>query len=404
LDAVVVGAGPAGWAAAAASRAQGARVTLVAPEPKAPFTPTYCVWRDEVSDAWRPTLSESWPAVQVAFTGRRLRRVERAYAKFDNARLQRALHQAADGTEVWSGVVESVQTEGDHAIVHLNDGRTRKTDYVIDCSGANSALVRRPRGDPPAVQTAFGRVIRRADDAGSLAELPTLMDYRPVEAEAPDEPASFGYVLPFSDGTTLVEETVLAARPAFSVERLEQRLRERLDRYGWTDVEVVDVERVFIPMGAPLPEPDQVVVAFGAAASMVHPATGYLVGTVLRRAPDLGRAMARAGAVKDPLRRAERVNRVVWSNARRRGRALHEFGLDVLLHLSSDEVRAFFEAFFETPRWAWTAYLRGDAPMRLVAASMAASFVRMDADCRRRIDDRMRARGLADVWRSVWSA
>lgn len=396
MDAVVIGAGPAGWAAAAALRKEGARVVLVAPAPEAPWIPTYCVWVDEVP-AYREELAEQWPGVTVQF-GDEARRIERPYARFDNARLAARLRRDANGTEVWSGVIESVQTEGERLVVHLNDGRARTTDYVIDCSGAASTLVRREEGPEPAVQTAIGRVIRRGVDADVL---PTLMDFRPVDDA---EPVSFVYILPFSDGTVLVEETVLAARPAVPPDRLEARLDRRLQKLGWADDEVLETERVYIPMGAPLPVAEQPVVAFGAAASMVHPATGYLVGYVLRHAPALARGLARGASEPDPLRRAAKGNAAVWPRGLRRTRALHELGLEVLLGLSPAQIAAFFEAFFETPQWAWSAYLKVDAPVSRIALSMASSFGRMDADCRGRIQAAIRARGFVQVGRSVWAA
>lgn len=398
MDAVIIGAGPAGWAAAAACRAEGLEVVLVAPDPEAPFVPTYCVWLDELDGPARETLAETWPGVEVAFREGMKRRVDRPYGRFDNERLRGRLRSAAHGAEVWSGVVESVQAEGEGVRVHLNDGRTRTARYVIDCSGASSRLVRREEGGEPAVQTAYGRVIRRSPGANAL---PMLMDYRPVAA---GEPASFGYVLPFDDGTTLVEETVLAARPPVPPDALESRLDARLAGYGLEDAEVVMTERVFIPMGAPLPEPEQPVVAFGAAASMVHPATGYLVGFVLRRAPVLGQALSRAREEPDPVQRAARVNRSVWPKGLRRTRALHALGLEVLLRLEPERVAAFFEAFFDTPRWAWSAYLRTDASPTQIALSMATSFGRMDPVCRQRINEQIRSRGLGEVWRSVWAA
>jgi len=398
MDAVIVGSGPAGWAAAAASRALGINVHLVAPDPEAAFTPTYCVWLDEVP-LWRDVMAEIWPAVTVDFD-RGAHRVERAYARFDNERLARRLRDDAKGTQLWPAAVESVQAEGDSLLVHLSDGRVRKTDYVVDCSGAGSSLVRREEGPPPAVQTAMGRVIRPASSGGAM-DVPVLMDYRPVERSGP---ASFGYVLPFADGTMLVEETVLAARPAVAPEDLRPRLERRLEQYGLQDAEVVDTERVAIPMGAPLPMAEQPVVPFGAAASMVHPATGYSVGFVLRRAPLLAAALRRAAGDPDPVARATRVNRSVWTKALRRTRAMHALGLEVLLGLAPEQVGAFFASFFETPRWAWTAYLRTDAPVGRIAAAMTAAFARMDPESRRTVQEAIRARGVFEVGRSVWAA
>ena len=61
-------------------------------------------------------------------------------------------------------------------------------------------------------------------------------------------------------------------------------------------------------MNPALPDLNQRVLGFGGAASMVHPSSGYLVGGLLRRAPDLagaiaaglGRAGGSAEAAMDP--------------------------------------------------------------------------------------------------------
>jgi lycopene beta-cyclase len=397
VDALVIGSGPAGWAAAAACRAAGLQVEIVAPDPEAPFVATYCVWTDELDPSWASTFQDVWPAVMIASENGGQRRIQRSYACFDNERLRARLREQAEAT-VSTGRVESVQADDDQLLVHLSGGRTRRTDYVIDASGASSALVRREIDSEPAVQTALGRVIRRTSDDDLL---PTLMDYRPTSEAAP---ASFGYVLPYSDGTVLVEETILAARPAVPPDALVDRLDRRIADLGWTDAEVVHTERVHIPMGAALPVAEQPVVPYGAAASMVHPATGYLVGLVLRRAPVLTRALKASTRESSPLARATHVNRSLWPRSLRRTRALHALGLEVLLRLDRDQVPAFFDAFFRTPRWSWTAYLRVDAPPSRLAASMAASFAVMDGECRRRVEAEIRSRGLLETGRSVWAA
>ena len=45
-------------------------------------------------------------------------------------------------------------------------------------------------------------------------------------------------------------------------------------------------------MNLPLPFKKQFVLGFGGAASMVHPASGYMVGSLLRRAPLLAQKLA----------------------------------------------------------------------------------------------------------------
>ena len=51
-------------------------------------------------------------------------------------------------------------------------------------------------------------------------------------------------------------------------------------------------------MNLPLPYRNQPLLAFGGAASMVHPASGYMVGALLRRAPTLAKHLAQAIAIQ----------------------------------------------------------------------------------------------------------
>ncbi len=75
----------------------------------------------------------------------------------------------------------------------------------------------------------------------------------------------------------------------------------------------------FIPVGGPMPIRDQPITAFGAAANMVHPATGFSIARSLRDAP--GMADAVAAALKANLTVAEASARVwdaLWPEERRR--------------------------------------------------------------------------------------
>ena len=51
LDVLVAGAGPAGIAVAAECASRGLAVGLLAPDPDAPWAPTYCSWADELDPA-----------------------------------------------------------------------------------------------------------------------------------------------------------------------------------------------------------------------------------------------------------------------------------------------------------------------------------------------------------------
>jgi hypothetical protein len=56
-------------------------------------------------------------------------------------------------------------------------------------------------------------------------------------------------------------------------------------------VQIKDEEFSFIPVGGPLPERSQALTAFGAAANLVHPATGYSITRMLQESAPLARAM-----------------------------------------------------------------------------------------------------------------
>ena len=104
------------------------------------------------------------------------------------------------------------------------------------------------------------------------------------------ENGTFLYALPVSDAELFVEETslVTAESPDWTV--LERRLRDRLNRLGL--VGELDVhERCVIPMDASLPDFATEGISFGAAAAMVHPATGYQLGASLSLAAPFAEAL-----------------------------------------------------------------------------------------------------------------
>lgn len=123
------------------------------------------------------------------------------------------------------------------------------------------------------------------------------------------EVPSFLYAMPLGNGRVFLEETCLVAKPALPFAVLKRRLHRRLAALGITVREVHEEEWSYIPVGGPLPLSSQPITAFGAAANLVHPATGYSIARSLREAPVLG---AQVAAV---LRRGEGVEataRAVW--------------------------------------------------------------------------------------------
>ncbi len=129
-------------------------------------------------------------------------------------------------------------------------------------------------------------------------------------------------------------------------------------------------------------------VRFGAAAGMIHPATGYSVASSLRAAERVAVAarerLVRPGPV-DPSADAAVVADAVWPRHLRRTRRLHDFGLDVLLGMDAAEIRAFFQAFFDLPPERWAPYLRIDTPPTELARIMTAVFRQADWSLRRQL-------------------
>ena len=82
------------------------------------------------------------------------------------------------------------------------------------------------------------------------------------------------------------------------------------------------------------------------------------------------------------------IAETVWPSQMRRTRVLHDYGLEVLLDLDDDDVRAFFDAFFDLPIDDWTAYLRVDSSPGEVSAVMARLFRSSNWQLRRRLAGR----------------
>ena len=111
-------------------------------------------------------------------------------------------------------------------------------------------------------------------------------------------------------------------------------------------------------MGGPLPLPDQPVVAFGAAANLVHPATGYSLARSLREAPGMAATIKRALAEQPDGGAAARcVWEALWSQEKRRQASFHIFGMELLCQLDVGATADFFTTFFRLPGHYWRGFL-----------------------------------------------
>jgi lycopene cyclase-like protein len=194
-----------------------------------------------------------------------------------------------------------------------------------------------------------------------------LMDFRPGP-DASREPPSFLYVLPLEDGRLFVEETSLARRPAMSMRALRARLEARLTSLGLAGSKRIGQEHCSIAMGLGLPAPVQSLVPFGAAAAMVHPASGYLMAHVLRKAAPVAESILDglgSGGVDDALAAG---NATLWPRAHRRIWEIYGFGLEALVGMNASEVNRFFDSFFRLSVDEWSGFLGGNlSPSRLGA-------------------------------------
>ena len=368
-DVVVAGAGPAGLAAAAELAERGLAVRLVAPSLEATWDATYAAWREDLPDDVPCAVVA--PTVQVR-TDHGERTARRPYVLVDAPGLQARLRARAEaaGARLQRGTVRATSPDGRTAV--LGDGEQVRGRLVVDATGGAAALVRRQGAGARATthQTAYGLlgVVDGAPDD-------LLMDWTDAHRRADDGVAgpTFLYAFGLGDGRVLLEETVLAGRPAAPPAALERVLRARLDVLGLRPDPDAAVERVRIPLDLAVPEP-QPVVAVGVAGAGVHPATGYSVAGSLRAAPVLADAVAGAlHAGEDPSAAAWAA---LWPREARAARALHAFGLQALLGLDGAGTQRFFDDFFRLPADDQAVYLSGGAAPGATAAVMARLFGR----------------------------
>jgi lycopene beta-cyclase len=356
-DVVVAGAGPAGLAVAAACATRGLRVALVAPHLR-PWQQTYCLWSDELDAVTTallgtgsgPALGHRYPATVVR-TSTGQRDLDRGYARLDNDVVHTLLlDQLSAGGQVVLGSVAEVGQDAGEQRVTLADGTTLTAGLVVDARGG---------GPGTAQQRAWGE--RVTGDVGDLVPPGSalFMDWVTLRDPATPQPPVFLYGMALDDGTTLLEATSLAARPPVPLPHLRDRLHRLMAEAGLRTVE--DPERVAIPLDAAVRRGAGVPV--GAAAGLVHPATGYSVATSLRTGGDVADAVL-AGAD------AAAVRSLVRGARRRATLGMFAVGREVLLGLDEEETDTFFSTFFTLPPPAWNAYLDTGSPPSAVAATM----------------------------------
>ena len=386
IEVLVIGAGPAALCIAAAFTERGVAVQGLAPEdPATPWPNTYGIWGPEVDalglehllgHRWRDTRSYFGDRLASPAT---LHGID--YGLFDKTALQQHWwHQCLNGGARWQrGRAESIEHDAHISVVITSEGERLAARLVIDASGHHSRFVERPDEGPVAGQGAYGIVGRFSEPPVEPGQF-VLMDYRCdhlSEAERRCGAPTFLYAMDFSDGVFFVEETSLALAPPVPYDVLKDRLLRRLAHRGIAVEEVQHEEFCLFPMNLPLPDLQQRVVGFGGSASMVHPASGYMVGSLLRRAPALADAVA--AGLEDPnsggQQLAAQAWQALWPLELQRRHALYRFGLEKLMRFSPPQLRAHFTTFFSLPQEQWYGFLSNTLSLPQLMAAMVRMFV-----------------------------
>ncbi|NET10183.1 MAG: lycopene cyclase family protein [Merismopedia sp. SIO2A8] len=367
LDVLVVGAGPAGLAIAAQLCQRGLTVGGVAPTPPdSEWRNTYGIWVDELSTLNLPDLlAHQWHDC-VGYFSADVKPLNRAYGLFDKYKLQTHFLTACNqGAMVWhQGTVAQAEHHDTHSTLWLEGGKTLEAHIIVDASGHTPALVTRSQSlvkrQAIAYQAAYGVVGHFSSPPVKSGQF-VLMDYRADHLSEVERqgPPTFLYAMDLGNDIFFVEETSLAESPAVSFETLKHRLQKRLAFQGIQIQSIQEEEYCLFPMNAPMPHFRQSVVGFGGAASMVHPATGYMVGALLRRAPTLADAIATALDQSSPS--PENVARAawsaLWSSDRLRKYYIYQFGLETLMRFDHPQLCRFFNTFFDLPQTQWSGFL-----------------------------------------------
>ena len=373
MDVLVLGGGPAALCIASELNQRGVAVAGVAPESvDAPWPNTYGIWADELKAVglehllehrWSDTVSYFGEGGSTAQDQSHAHGID--YGLFDRAALQRHWLERAEGVVWHQDTVQRVEVKGATTSVSCASGTSLQARLVIDASGSRTPHIRRPDQGPVAGQAAYGVVGRFSKPPIEPGRF-VLMDYRcdHLSEEQRQEPPTFLYAMDLGDEVFFVEETSLALAPGVPYDVLKQRLQQRLDQRGVQITEVIHEEFCLFPMNLPLPDRRQPVLAFGGAASMVHPASGYMVGSLLRRGlawlrhwPRLWESSLGISAL------AQRGWQALWPMELVLRHQLYQFGLGRLMGFNEALLRTHFATFFSLPREDWFGFLTNTLPL-----------------------------------------
>jgi len=396
-DVCVIGAGPAGLTLASELARRGLSVDIVAPTEA--WIPGYGTWQDDIDTLLEPHLADllraashhTWDTASI-HTDALHRTLNRSYVRFQTPDLQSTLLRVArgHGVRMREGRVQALGVpESGLQPIYASFG-VHHARMVVDATGHGLPETRalHPPARAAGVQVAFGQHLSVDRHPWKPGEM-VLMDWRRLrgcsrEAGDPEQHPTFLYALPFSETEVFVEETVLSSRPARPMAECRARLESRLRMLDISVQTVHETELCRIPMGTPIPDmhrTERALVPFGAAAGLVHPATGYSLLQSLRLAPAVATTIADGLKASDGRGAARAAWDAIWPEEARRNRALYAYGLEILLDLPLHAMQKFYEAFFlaEADRPPDAQLWRGYMADRLSTADVARLMTRVFA-------------------------
>ncbi len=391
-DALVIGSGPSALAIASALCEEGLKVEALSnKEPNEPWPYTYGVWGNEVDELGMEHLLEHRWKNTVSYFGEGSQEVNSKknqstkhnidYGLFNKVKLQQYwLKKCEDHNLKWyRGNAEEAKVGDKFTEVKTREGLLLKARIVIDASGYNPAILKSVKDGDIAIQTCYGVVGKFNYPPVEDGQF-VLMDYRCNHLNKHERkgPPTFLYAMDMGGGSYFLEETSLGLSPPVSLDTLKQRLSRRLRSRGLKITKLEHEELgIYLPMNMPLPDMEQGIFGFGGAAGMVHPASGYMFGGLLRRAPGVAKKIAEK--MRDLNSSSHEISEAawneLWSPQMVRKQALYKFGLEKLMRFSESQLRDFFIGFFMLPNEEWYGFLTNKLNLSQLVRAMVRMFI-----------------------------
>tara|TARA_S200000501_G_scaffold341872_1_gene351574 strand:- start:147 stop:1358 length:1212 start_codon:yes stop_codon:yes gene_type:complete len=386
LDILILGSGPAALCLAAELAKQNLSIKGISTKsPDKKWENTYGIWASELEElGLESLLSHRWSKT-VSYFGDGIKDKGNSptkhfydYGLINQEAFQNVLLKKCRGIQWLNETAKQITSEHKISEVICFSGLKLKARLVIDASGHKSEFVQRPYLKKVAQQAAYGIVGKFSTPPVNKDQF-VLMDFRSnhLKNEELLSSPSFLYAMDLGSEIYFVEETSLACYPALSQDHLKKRLLSRLKNKGIKVEEIFHEENCLFPMNLPLPYKNQSVLGFGGAASMVHPASGYMIGSLLRRAPLLAEKLATF--LKNPsyssTELATKGWHVLWPYELTQRHKLYQYGLQRLMSFDESRLRSFFSNFFKLSTKEWVGFLTNTLPLPKLIFVMSKMFI-----------------------------